>query len=89
MNTSYDLSPLNWTLTGWTPYLWQFQPTLESGDSPDAIVSVPATVPGSVQFALRAAGILPDWNLGLNARSCEWVENRQWLFENRSARLLV
>ena len=68
MKTSYDLSQLDWTLSGWTPYLWQFTPSLESGSSPDALVSVPAKVPGSVQQALLTAGLLPDWNVGLNAR---------------------
>ena len=81
MKNTYDLSQLNWTLTGWTPYLWQFQPGLESGETPDAVVSVPARVPGSVQQALLDAGILPDWNVGLNARLCEWVENRQWIYQ--------
>jgi beta-mannosidase len=81
MKNQYDLAQLDWTLSGWTPYLWQFQPSLESGASPDALVSVPAKVPGSVQHALRTAGLLPDWNVGLNARACEWVENRQWLYE--------
>ncbi len=43
--------------------------------------AVPAKVPGSVQFALRNAGIIPDWNYGLDALQCEWVENRHWIFE--------
>ena len=81
MKTQYDLSHLKWTLSGWTPFLWQFEPSLESGSSPDAVVSLPAKVPGSVQKALLDAGLLPDWNVGLNARTCEWVENRQWLYE--------
>lgn len=55
--------------------------TMEVGAKPDASVKVPATVPGSVQGALRAAGLLPDWNLGLNAQQCEWVENRHWIYE--------
>jgi hypothetical protein len=29
------------------------------------------------QHALRLAGLLPGWNLRLNARTCEWVEHRQ------------
>ncbi|MFH1377952.1 MAG: glycoside hydrolase family 2 TIM barrel-domain containing protein [Planctomycetota bacterium] len=41
---------------------------------------VPVRVPGSVQAALRDAGILPDWNYGLNSRLCDWVENRDWLY---------
>jgi beta-mannosidase len=34
-----------------------------------------------VQQALRQAGVIPDWNIGFDARSCEWVENRHWIFE--------
>jgi len=45
------------------------------------IPPVPVDVPGSVQKALLDAGLLPDWNIGLNARLCEWVENRHWIFE--------
>ncbi len=45
------------------------------------VMAVTAKVPGSVQHALRQAGRLPDWNVGLNARQCEWVENRHWIYE--------
>jgi beta-mannosidase len=44
---------------------------------------IPARVPGSVQGALRAAGRVPDWNVGVNARACEWVENRHWMYRVR------
>ena len=74
-----DLSQLKWTLSGFTPHQWQF---------PDAsiarvteIPAMPVRVPGSVQGALRDAGIIPDWNVGLDARACEWVENRHWAYE--------
>lgn len=54
----------------------------EMGVTPDAEVrAVPAKVPGSVQFSLRDAGIIADWNLGMNYRQCEWVENRHWIYE--------
>jgi beta-mannosidase len=33
-----------------------------------------------VQGALRDAGVIPDWNVGLEARAAEWVENRHWIF---------
>jgi beta-mannosidase len=41
---------------------------------------VAAKVPGSVQLALLEAGILDDWNAGLGARACEWVEHRHWVY---------
>ena len=82
MKTQYDLSQLDWTLSGWTPDLWRMNQTAEIGASPSAEVpAIPAKVPGSVQYALRKAGIIPDWNLGLNHRECEWVENRHWIYE--------
>lgn len=45
------------------------------------IAHVPAKVPGSVQAALLAAGLLPDWNIGMNTRACEWIEQRHWMYE--------
>ena len=84
MRTSHDLGELEWTLSGWTPYVWQQQRSIESGVAPAADVpGIPAKVPGSVQGALRDAGIVPDWNVGLNARECEWVENRHWIYTAR------
>lgn len=82
MKHTYDLSQLEWRLSGWIPELWRMQRTMEIGASPDAeIPALPAKVPGSVQYSLREAGILPDWNVGLNFRECEWVENRHWIYE--------
>jgi beta-mannosidase len=82
MKTTHDLATLSWTLSGWTPHLWQLMQPQESGTSPAAeIPGLPAPVPGSVQRALGEAGILPDWNLPDSARACEWVENRHWIYE--------
>ena len=44
------------------------------------IEPLPAVVPGSAQTALRAAGWLKDWNVGLDSLTAEWVENRHWEF---------
>jgi len=82
MKRTYDLGELEWTVSGWTPHLWRLMQTVEIGALPTAeIKGVPAPVPGSVQKALRDAGILPDWNLTDKARDCEWVENRHWIYE--------
>ncbi|MBI2297386.1 MAG: hypothetical protein HYU66_00290 [Armatimonadetes bacterium] len=82
MKSCHDLSALPWTVSGWTPELWRLVRTMEIGVTPDAEVApIPAPVPGSVQQALRDAGLLPDWNVGLDARLCEWVENRHWIYE--------
>jgi len=72
-----DLGRLDWLLGGWTPWVWRQQRSLEAGVSNHAGVSgVPARVPGWAQGALRDADIIPDWNVGLEARACEWVESR-------------
>ena len=76
MRQSFDLSTLSWTLTGWHPYHWEPVMKLQPDVGP-----LPAVVPGSVQQALRTAGLLPDWNVGLNCRQCEWVEHRDWAFQ--------
>jgi len=85
MRITYDLSTLDWQLAGWFPYLWQYQLEHQQlgalAEERDVQTICPAKVPGSVQYALRAAGILPDWNVGLQARECEWVENRHWMYE--------
>jgi beta-mannosidase len=77
----YDLSQLEWKLAGWIPHLWEFQPITQLDEARDAKVVCPAKVPGSVQYSLKLAGLLPDWNVGLEAQKCEWVENRQWMYE--------
>jgi len=79
---SYDLSTFKWVLRGYTPYQWAWGRSMETGVAQvSEIPEIPACVPGSVQAALRKAGLLPDWNMGLNARACEWIENRHWMFE--------
>jgi len=78
----FDLSTLKWRLTGTTPWVWELGRSLETGQALSGEVGpVPARVPGSVQQALLEAGIVRDWNHGLQARECEWVENRHWLLE--------
>jgi len=82
MRTVYDLSTLQWELTGWHPLFWKSGVSMETGFNLCADVGpVPAQVPGSVQGALHAADLLPDWNIGVNSRHCEWVENRHWVYQ--------
>jgi len=81
-----DLATLPWKLSGVTPEYWRLSmPGLWDGAGAFEVPPVDAAVPGSVQAALLEAGLLPDWNLGLNARACEWVENRHWFYETRFA----
>jgi len=84
MKRQYDLSQLAWTLSGYAPHVWRFMRSMEAGATPSAeIADVPARVPGSVRAALREAGLVPDWEIGLNFRACEWVENRHWIYHAR------
>ncbi|HNR32581.1 MAG TPA: glycoside hydrolase family 2 TIM barrel-domain containing protein [Candidatus Hydrogenedentes bacterium] len=78
----HDLSQFAWTLEGWRPYSWILgrKPGENAHMRPD-IGPIPAKVPGSAQAALFAAGLLPDWNVGVQSRACEWVEHRHWFFE--------
>lgn len=78
----HDLSSLQWTLTGFNPWEWRLGKSLETNVVlAGEVAPFPARVPGSIQKNLRDAGLLPDWNLGLNYRACEWVENRHWVYE--------
>lgn len=84
MKNTFDLSQLEWKLAGFSPLGWTFAKSMEIGaDSASEIPVVKANVPGSVQGALLVADILPDWNMGLKSRECEWVENRHWIYETR------
>ena len=83
MKKVYDLSSASrkWTVSGWIPNLWRLDKTMEVGARPQCEVSpLEAKVPGSLQYTLREAGLIPDWNYGMNGRSCEWVENRHWIY---------
>ncbi len=79
MNDTLDCSHLTWTATGLLANAWQLATSNELSipvlpDTP----AVPFAVPGSIQGALRAAGVLPDWTIGQHSRACEWVEHRDW-----------
>jgi beta-mannosidase len=80
--TTFDLSRLPWTLRGWHPNFWRAQVSMETGMAlPSETRSLGCQIPCSVQRVLRDAGELPDWNVALQSRGCEWVENRHWSFE--------
>jgi beta-mannosidase len=82
MKITHNLSQLHWQLAGFVPEQWRFSNLGDIAASAFSDVpALPARVPGSVQEALRVAGVIPDWNNGLDARQCEWVESRQWVFQ--------
>lgn len=79
--TMVDLANVQWSLYGWRPFSWKLSRSMETGQYLQADIGpFPAKVPGSVQEALREAGVLPDWNTGVNSRDCEWVEHYHWQF---------
>jgi beta-mannosidase len=78
----YDLGQLKWQLCGFTPFLWKIENLTDIHNAPDAEIGpIDAPVPGSVQKALLEAGVIQDWNVALNARDAEWVENRDWVYQ--------
>ncbi len=80
-NTEYNLSSLEWKLWGYRPENWKLDFNFNELKGTKAeYISIPAKVPGSVQKALRDAGIIDDWNIGNNYISIEWIENRHWIF---------
>jgi beta-mannosidase len=87
MKRIHDLAGLKWTVEGYTPHLWLFEWRHGTGFGATErcidVRPVPAQVPGSVQGALRAAGLLPDWNVGVHSRDCEWVEHRHGMYRAR------
>jgi len=81
MKKCFDLSDLNWELSGYIPWVWKLEMQGGwSGIATKEVSAVKAHVPGSVQKALLDAGLIPDWNVGDNAKLCEWVENRHWVY---------
>jgi len=55
---SISLSSLPWRLTGYHPYEWRPEFAHDPPERGADTVSIPAPVPGSVQLALRDAGLL-------------------------------
>lgn len=83
MKKQYDLSQLEWSLAGWIPESWRMIPDAEdlNATAYNEVAMMPAKVPGSVQKSLLDAGRIDDWNVGMNAVACEWVEHRHWMYE--------
>ena len=76
-----DLSQLKWTVAGFVPHLWELSWRNEGAWKMHEadVPPVPMKVPGSVQAALLAAGVISDWNQPFESRKSEWVENRHWI----------
>jgi len=77
---TYNLSGLEWKLWGFTPESYLISQSIPNPKRNAEVRGIPVSVPGSVQLALKNAGIIKDWNIGLNHKNCEWVENRSWMY---------
>ena len=76
----HDSSSLEWKLWGYRPNVWRMNFNFNSlSGSWAEVQGIPMKVPGSFQQALLDAGIIEDWNQGVNSRDMEWIENREWL----------
>ncbi|MHB1357138.1 MAG: glycosyl hydrolase 2 galactose-binding domain-containing protein [Anaerolineae bacterium] len=75
-----NLTNWAWTCIGWLPNTWAWMGQRQEVDLRryQCTPEIPALLPGSVQDDLLRAGLIPDWNVGLNSLQCEWVEHRHW-----------
>lgn len=81
---SYDVSVLDWKLWGYRPNYWKMDFDFEKLSGKWAeYADIDFDIPGSVQMALKNASIIEDWNVGLNSKNIEWIENRHWLITSR------
>lgn len=81
---SFDASSIEWKLWGYRPDVWRMNFDFDrlTGNWAEYF-GINIEVPGSVQLALKKAGIIEDWNIGLNSTKIEWIENRHWLIAGR------
>lgn len=76
-----SLSHLNWELKGYWPYVPEKEKSMETGQTLHGVTGwIPARVPGGVHADLFRAGLIADPYFGMNSLSCEWVENRWWMY---------
>ncbi|MDR1414840.1 MAG: hypothetical protein LBI96_03430 [Odoribacteraceae bacterium] len=82
-NNAPDASALEWQLWCYRPNVWRMNFDFNRLAGTQAEHAAPMRVPGSVQAALLEAGLIEDWNIGLNSFKMEWIENRHWLVTAR------
>lgn len=82
MKCRFNLSSLDWILTGTHPYYWKLDEQMSTGKIIQfSNPPIKVNVPGSVQKALLDSGVINDWNYGLNSYGIEWIENRHWIYQ--------
>lgn len=84
MTRIINLNGNDWILTGWMENQWRAQKSaeLEASINP-AIRQVKALVPGSVHNDLLREGIIKDPFEGLESLCCEWINNREWIYNKK------
>ena len=76
-----SLSNLNWEVKGYWPYVPEKEKSMETGQTLHGVTGwIPAKGPGGVHADLYRAGMLENPYFGLNSLTCEWVENRWWMY---------
>lgn len=80
VQNTHNMSLLEWKLWGFTPESYRTSQFIPDPKRNAETRGIPVSVPGSVQMALKNAGIIKDWNIGLNHIESEWVENRSWMY---------
>ncbi|NGP44768.1 hypothetical protein G4V62_07280 [Bacillaceae bacterium SIJ1] len=79
-----SLKEYDWRFMGFYPWVPILSNSLETGLALKGVTDwVPATVPGGVHYDLYRAGIISHPHIDVNSLTCEWVENRWWLYETQ------
>ncbi|CAM4461362.1 beta-mannosidase [Paenibacillus endophyticus] len=78
----HSLRHCQWELKGFWPWVPLKGTSMEIGDELLGVTDwMPATVPGGVHQDLFRAGLIDNPYIDLNSLSCEWVENRWWVYK--------
>lgn len=75
------LNDLKWEVKGYWPWVPLKGTSMELGQELMGVTDwMPATVPGGVHYDLYRQGWISNPYEELNSLSCEWVENRWWVY---------
>ncbi|MEK0315693.1 glycoside hydrolase family 2 protein [Cohnella sp. 56] len=76
------LSRQSWQVKGYYPYVPLLSKSQETGLVLNGVTGwIPASVPGGIHYDLYRAGYIPHPYRDQNSISCEWVENRWWMYK--------
>lgn len=76
-----NLNNEDWQVKGFWPWVPVKGDSMEIGNELMGVTDwLPATVPGGVHHDLFQAGLIPNPYEDMNSPSCEWIENRWWVY---------